>query len=279
MPFLDEFRASMRRVGEKRVTRTDIAKGAYVPNLAQKAVMSAAGFEPVSHDTGGPIDIRVAGSDQILPTTYYGSVRSGSGREPEIRMGRGIVNWLQEGQTLWLGTDGATVFALKSSLPLISTVDQEQIDEATERLGQFLDPRRVLERARASAGPPGRRETRSTVFERNPWVKEFARQRSGCRCEMPACDYVGFAKLDGTPYIEVHHIQSMASDGFDIIDNVAAICPNCHARVHHAQDLAAIQTRLLTTINVSRCLSPAVFHEIEVIPALKFRDDCRIRRD
>lgn len=88
MPFLDEFRASMRRVGEKRVTRTDIAKGAYVPNLAQKAVMSAAGFEPVSHDTGGPIDIRVAGSDQILPTTYYGSVRSGSGREPEIRMGR-----------------------------------------------------------------------------------------------------------------------------------------------------------------------------------------------
>ncbi len=71
MPFLDEFRASMRRVGEKRVTRTDIAKGAYVPNLAQKAVMSAAGFEPVSHDTGGPIDIRVAGSDQILPTTYY----------------------------------------------------------------------------------------------------------------------------------------------------------------------------------------------------------------
>lgn len=247
MPFFDEFRASMRRVGEKRVTRTDIRKAAYVPNVDQKVVMSAAGIQP----DRGLIDIRVAGSDEILQTRYYSSVREGSGREPEIRMGLGLVNWLQEGQTLWLGTDGTTVFALKSSLPLIATRDKEQIDEATERLGRFLDPRKVLERARASAGPPGQREVRSTAFERNPWVREFARQRSGGKCEMPACGYVGFTKTDGTLYIEVHHIQSMAGDGFDVIQNVAAICPNCHARAHYALDRDEIQRRLLAAIKTA----------------------------
>lgn len=248
MSFLDEFRAAMIATGEKSVSRTDIAKKAYVPNLAQKKVLRAARIGPRPEEEQRLFDIRVAETGQLLGTTYYPAVRSGSGREPEMRMGRGLINWLCEGETVWLGTDGLAVFALKSSSPIASAVDEDQIGSAIEKLGRMLDPRRVMERAKASQGPPGRRVTSSVVFERNAWVREFARQRSNGHCEMPGCDYVGFIKVDGTAYIEVHHITSMARAGFDVIDNVAAICPNCHAKAHYAKDHRVIETQLLAAI-------------------------------
>jgi len=251
MSFLDEFRAAMTNVSGKTVTRTDIAKASYIPDASQRSVMSAAGIEPVDHTDERIIAIRVAGSMEVLNTTYYASQRAGSGRNPEVRMGRDLVHWVSQGETLWLGTDGRTVFALKSTSPQIRTSDAEEIGEAIQRLGRLLDSRSVLERARLSAGPPGRRETRSTVFERNGWVKEFARRRSNGNCEMPDCKYVGFEKTDGTLYIEVHHINSLAEEGFDIIENVAAICPNCHARAHHAKNKAVLQTRLLVAIRAA----------------------------
>lgn len=194
------------------------------------------------------ISIRVAGTDEVLSTTYYASERQGASRQPEIRMGRGLIHWVSEGETLWLGTDGSSVFALKSSSPQTNMEEQEQVDDAMERLGRFLDPRRVLARARASDPNPQRRETRSMAFERNPWVRELARLRSGSRCEMPECDYVGFEMEDGRLYIEVHHIESMADEGPDIIENVAALCPNCHARAHYATNRAEIQTQLQSVI-------------------------------
>ena len=113
MAFIDEFRAAMTRAAKKEVTHTDINKAAYVPTLGQRQVMDIAGFRPEPHTTGRTIDIRIAGTGEVLETTYYPSVREGSGREPEVRMGRGLVNWVKKGDVLWLGTDGKTIFALK----------------------------------------------------------------------------------------------------------------------------------------------------------------------
>ena len=94
MPFLDEFCAAMILSASKRVTRTDVGKASYVPSFEQREVMSAAGVAPQPHTTGRTIPIRLAGTSEILDTTYYPSVRVGSGREPEMRMGRGLVHWM-----------------------------------------------------------------------------------------------------------------------------------------------------------------------------------------
>ena len=37
---------------------------------------------------------------------------------------------------------------------------------------------------------------------------------------------------DGSPYLEVHHIQRLADDGPDTIENAIALCPNCHREAH-----------------------------------------------
>lgn len=38
--------------------------------------------------------------------------------------------------------------------------------------------------------------------------------------------------IDGTPYLEVHHIKAIKDGGEDTLDNTIALCPNCHKEVH-----------------------------------------------
>ena len=40
----------------------------------------------------------------------------------------------------------------------------------------------------------------------------------------------------GVPFLEVHHIDRLGTNGLDRIDRVAAVCPNCHRRSHYAAD-------------------------------------------
>lgn len=72
-------------------------------------------------------------------------------------------------------------------------------------------------------------ETKS--YDRDEYVKLYAllRAEGNCQlCERPA----PFLKKDGSPYLEVHHIDYLARGGSDTIDNVVAVCPNCHRKMH-----------------------------------------------
>lgn len=239
-----DFRRIMVLTGQKRVTHTDVNKGAYVPNADQRQVLARAGYEPVSHTAARLIDIHDSGRGGILPTSYYASERSGSGRQPEPRMGRGLLERLHENDTLLLGTDGTTVFALvlgDITPPAAGEAaepgpEEEQEHPAILRTYREADLRQVVRRAREASGQVRRRTVTSRQYERDPAVRELARRRSGCRCEMPGCGWEGFLKADGTRFIEVHHIQALGDDGEDAVSNVAALCPNCHRLAHFARD-------------------------------------------
>jgi len=55
-------------------------------------------------------------------------------------------------------------------------------------------------------------------------------------CQFPSCGWLGFAKNDGSKYLEAHHVWPLAEGGPDTLDNVVALCPNCHRALHHAKD-------------------------------------------
>lgn len=55
-------------------------------------------------------------------------------------------------------------------------------------------------------------------------------QCEGCTSQAP------FVRADGSPYLEPHHIDRVGDDGPDLPHRVAAVCPNCHQRAHHARD-------------------------------------------
>jgi 5-methylcytosine-specific restriction protein A len=72
----------------------------------------------------------------------------------------------------------------------------------------------------------------STVFERDPDVvaETLFRSNGICgRCMKPAPFK---RKKDGRPYLEVHHLIPLSKGGSDELNNVIALCPNCHRESH-----------------------------------------------
>jgi 5-methylcytosine-specific restriction endonuclease McrA len=71
--------------------------------------------------------------------------------------------------------------------------------------------------------------------ERSRLMAEYALARSSGVCE-GCLNPAPFIRRNGQPYLEIHHIMELASDGSDHPANVAAVCPNCHTRVTHGKD-------------------------------------------
>ena len=79
------------------------------------------------------------------------------------------------------------------------------------------------------------RQRKIAVRLRNDAVRVYVLRRAdgtceGCRNSAP------FATSDGKPYLEPHHTRRLADGGPDHPRWVVALCPNCHARVHHGAD-------------------------------------------
>ncbi|MDH0123866.1 ATP-binding protein [Brucella intermedia GD04153] len=102
--------------GLKAVSRTDKEKQAYLPNEEQRAAMAAAGYSPSPGPSTELIEVEVLGEAHApLATSYYKSLRLGSGREPETRMGRGLITWAEEGDQLVIGNIGNRVYVAKAN--------------------------------------------------------------------------------------------------------------------------------------------------------------------
>ncbi|MED3822084.1 HNH endonuclease, partial [Priestia aryabhattai] len=66
-------------------------------------------------------------------------------------------------------------------------------------------------------------------------IKEYAKKMAQGICQL--CDKEApFLDKQGNPFLEVHHINYLSNGGEDKIDNVVALCPNCHRRIHMLED-------------------------------------------
>lgn len=83
----------------------------------------------------------------------------------------------------------------------------------------------------------------STSFVRDPAVKAWVLDRAHGVCE--ACDSSApFVGADGFPFLEVHHVRTLADGGSDTVTNAVAVCPNCHRRLHYSEDSKAYRQSL-----------------------------------
>jgi 5-methylcytosine-specific restriction protein A len=82
-------------------------------------------------------------------------------------------------------------------------------------------------------GIPQKVETVSYSYIRNPDIVAAALIRANGICELCKKQAPFLRRKDNTPYLEVHHKISLSDDGLDILDNVLALCPNCHRKLHH----------------------------------------------
>jgi 5-methylcytosine-specific restriction protein A len=78
-------------------------------------------------------------------------------------------------------------------------------------------------------------ERKRIVYERSKAVRIYVLRRANGVCE--GCGSPApFKTTAGRPYLEPHHIRRVADMGPDHPGWMAALCPNCHRRVHHGED-------------------------------------------
>jgi hypothetical protein len=144
-----------------------------------------------------------------------------------------------------LASDSALAKSLSVSRAFISSIRHGRCSMPVElgrailaRLGRTLVPAdEVLFVAKQV-----KRFTRSIPQNRKAHIDAMRRAKG--RCELCGQD-APFDLPDGTPYLELHHIVSLATGGKDTLSNLAVLCPNCHRKMHlqpSDKDIAVLST-------------------------------------
>ncbi len=108
------------------------------------------------------------------------------------------------------------------------------------------------------APPPGTRvpvrtSPAASGFVRDLAVRAWVLLRAAGVCEFCKCA-APFLDADGEPYLEVHHVLTLAEGGPDTVDNAVGLCPNCHRRLHLAADRKALVETLYKRVRELRRL-------------------------
>jgi predicted HNH restriction endonuclease len=108
-------------------------------------------------------------------------------------------------------------------------------------------------RDKADAPPPVgddapiSKATTVTQYARDPKVKACVLNNANGTCER--CDQPApFQGPDGRPFLEVHHVHTLADGGADTVHNSVAICPNCHRALHYAADAKTMIVELYNKV-------------------------------
>jgi 5-methylcytosine-specific restriction enzyme A len=129
---------------------------------------------------------------------------------------------------LQAGTDEPTI-----ALAALQRIESEE--EKSVRSDRAEDRQRRLT---AAPKTPNRIKVFSYTYKRNPDVVVEALLRAAGHCERCGNPAPFRRKSDGTPYLEVHHKKSLSAGGEDTLQNVLALCPNCHREIHHGTKAA-----------------------------------------
>ncbi|MDG5818518.1 HNH endonuclease signature motif containing protein [Natronococcus sp. A-GB7] len=109
-----------------------------------------------------------------------------------------------------------------------------EVDSDVDRMSE----EELYELAKQAVSGENRSSTTTTTrtqMKRSEAVKEYALYVADGVCQ--GCgDAAPFNGKDGEPFLEVHHLHRRGDGGADHPDNVIALCPNCHRRVHYGED-------------------------------------------
>lgn len=155
-------------------------------------------------------------------------------------------------QTVWraltrLGfeVDGADI--APSTGDATPTSDPDELAARATRLRRAARAqRRPLARPPGNSRPP-RVPAQGNAFVRDPWVVAFVLDRAGGYCELCKSE-APFNRENGEPFLEVHHAKGLAEGGPDVVENAAALCPNCHRELHHGHRRSARRETLYRNV-------------------------------
>jgi 5-methylcytosine-specific restriction enzyme A len=126
------------------------------------------------------------------------------------------------------------VFPLKIINDIQTITDIKILDsilKKKERNARRLSDERIEGLAKSGSGKINNRKVTTNYYERNVYVSEFAQRKAAGICQL--CKKAApFHRKDNSPFLESHHIVWLSKGGEDTIENVVAVCPNCHRKLH-----------------------------------------------
>ena len=135
---------------------------------------------------------------------------------------------------------GCTVCNVRALEP---TSDEAQLNQRVQALlgKPFSSPpagNTSPERSAASA---------TTSVKRDPAVVAWIQNNAHGKCEL-CMQTAPFVTTGNRPYLEVHHVVTLANGGPDTVDNTVALCPNCHRAMHFSNDRTALTDRIYAQV-------------------------------
>lgn len=129
--------------------------------------------------------------------------------------------------------------------PLDSTHSIEEMEQ--HALQMDYDSLRAAAVGRGELQPEQQRIT-TTNYRRDPYIARYAKERAHGICQLCQAN-APFQSRRNEPYLETHHIIWLAQGGSDSVDNVVALCPNCHRKMHVVnapRDVAYLQKLVMS---------------------------------
>lgn len=130
----------------------------------------------------------------------------------------------------WVGSLDNSVIASELEADLDQEVSRSKSQTSTER----------KERLSSAPRQPEAIQVISKGFRRNADVVAEVLYRANGICEECKSPAPFIRASNGTPYLEVHHIRTLANGGEDTVENAIAVCPNCHRKLHFGMDESEI---------------------------------------
>lgn len=131
-----------------------------------------------------------------------------------------------------------------------ATLNEDRYEQQEDRaLSDDLTRLKTIAENNARMQPAGattKHRAITNVYERSPYVSAYAKIRTKGYCDL-CCKRGPFDDKEGRPYLESHHVQWLSRGGKDVIDNIVALCPNCHRKMHILDDpidVAALKERI-----------------------------------
>ena len=118
-----------------------------------------------------------------------------------------------------------------STKTIIDIEDIENSEKEKAKIVRKLSQEEIKEKVKNIKSNVVTKEVKTVYRERNQFIAEYTKNRANGICDLCG-EPAPFFDKNGKPYLESHHVITLANGGPDVIYNTVAICPNCHRRIH-----------------------------------------------
>ncbi|MDQ0702264.1 5-methylcytosine-specific restriction protein A [Pseudomonas sp. W3I7] len=184
---------------------------------------------PVAGRAKGSIEFRMQNISTVLVRMGWDRIE---GYKPAKNVGTGVEQRIRQA----LAAQG--VFESEDAA---QTADEQTLIRRASKLQQ-----QPFQKLPDGIANPQKVSTISTTFVRDPKVRAWVLKEANGICE--GCGSNAPFEVDGSPFLEVHHVKHLAQKGSDRTTNAVALCPNCHQRCHRSSDREAFTEGLYSKV-------------------------------